>query len=83
MKGKSSYLLFNEFPALRKRYWGRHVWARGYFCRSSGNVTDEVIKASIERQDHSTDDVFRIEGESSPAGDTPLGDPPAGGSPAP
>ena len=45
MKGKSSYLLFNEFPALRKRYWGRHVWARGYFCRSSGNVTDEVIKA--------------------------------------
>jgi putative transposase len=80
MKGKSSYLLFNEFPTLRKRYWGRHVWARGYFCRSSGNVTDEVIKAYIERQDHSTDDVFRIEGEASSSGDTPLGNPPVGGS---
>jgi hypothetical protein len=26
------------------------VWARGYFCRSSGNVTDEVIKAYIAQQ---------------------------------
>jgi len=68
MKGKSSSLLFNEFLALRKRYGGRHVWARGYVCRSSGNVTDEVIKAYSERQDHSSDEVFRIEGESSPSG---------------
>jgi putative transposase len=28
MKGKSSYQLFNEFPTLRKRFWGRHVWVR-------------------------------------------------------
>jgi putative transposase len=42
MKGKSSYRLLAEFPHLRKRFWGRHVWARGYFCRRSGNVTDEV-----------------------------------------
>jgi putative transposase len=76
MKGKSSYLLFNEFPALRKRFWGRHFWARGYFCRSSGNVTDEVIKAYIEGQDRNSDNVFRIEGEPSPSGDTPIGDTP-------
>jgi hypothetical protein len=59
------------------------VWARGYFCRSSVNVTDEVIKAYIERQEHSSDDVFRIEGESSPSGDTPIGDAPLGVSPSP
>jgi putative transposase len=41
--------LLREFPHLRKRFWGRHVGARGYFCRSSGNVTDEVIKAYIEK----------------------------------
>jgi hypothetical protein len=58
------------------------VWARGYFCRSSVNVTDEVIKAYIERQEHSSDDVFRIEGESSPSGDTPIGDAPLGDSPS-
>ena len=25
------------------QYWGRHFWARGYFCTTSGNVTDELI----------------------------------------
>ena len=81
MKGKSAYRLLAEFPQLRKRFWGRHVWARGYFCRSSGNVTDEVIKAYIARQSHDSDDVFRIEGEASPSGDTPLGDPSGEGPP--
>src|SRR5262249_26693962 len=28
-KGKSSYRLLAEFPHMRKRFWGRHVWARG------------------------------------------------------
>ena len=63
MKGKSSYRLLAEFPQLRKRFWGRHVWARGYFCRSSGNVTDEVIKAYIEQQSQDGDEVFRIDGD--------------------
>ena len=72
LKGKSSYRLLAEFPAVRKRYWGRHGWARGYFCRRSGNVTDEVIKAYIENQGHDEDEVFRIEGEVSPAGESPL-----------
>ena len=74
MQGKSAYRLLAEFPHLRKRLWGRHVWARGYCCRSSGNVTDEVIKAYIAQQSHDSDDVFQIEGEASPLGDTPLGD---------
>ena len=74
MQGKSSSRLLAAFPHMRKRFWGRHVWARGYFCRSSGHVTDEVIKAYIAQQSHDSDDVFRIEGEASPSGDTPLGD---------
>jgi putative transposase len=72
MQGKSSYRLLAEFPQLRNRFWGRHVWARGYCCRSSGNVTDEVIKAYIVQQSYDSDDVFRIEGEASPSGDTPI-----------
>jgi putative transposase len=32
-----------EFPELRKRYWGRHFWARGSFSITSGNITDDVI----------------------------------------
>jgi len=71
LKGKSSYRLLAEFPHLRKRFWGRHVWARGYFCRSSGQVTDDVIKAYIAQQDQASDDVFRIEGEASSPEDAP------------
>ena len=63
LKGKSSHVLLHSFPSLRRQYRGRHLWARGYFCCSSGNVTDEIIKQYIERQDHG-DDVFKIEGAS-------------------
>ncbi len=71
LKGKSSYILLREFSEIRKRYWGRHVWARGYFCRSSGQVTDEVIKAYIANQCHDHDATFSIEGEASPNGESP------------
>ena len=30
VKGRSSHRVQMEFPDLRKRYWGRHFWARGY-----------------------------------------------------
>ena len=63
LKGKTAYKLLQEFPHLRKKFWGRHIWARGYFCCSSGNVTDEVIKQYIEQQDHDADSDFRVEGE--------------------
>src|SRR5215475_1955320 len=42
LKGRSSHKLLAEFASLRKRYWGQHLWARGYWVASSGNVTDEV-----------------------------------------
>jgi putative transposase len=50
LKGKSSHKLLTEYKSLRKRYWGQHLWARGYWVASSGNVTDEVWKAYIENQ---------------------------------
>lgn len=63
LKGKSSHKLMMEFKHLAKTYWGRHLWARGYFCCSSGNVTDEVVKAYIDAQQQEDDSDFRIEGE--------------------
>ena len=50
LKGKSSHRLLSEYKALRKRYWGQHLWARGYWVASSGNVTDEVWKEYIKNQ---------------------------------
>ena len=43
IKGRSSSKLFEEFPYLKKRYWGRHFWARGYFCVTAGELTKEMI----------------------------------------
>ncbi len=50
LKGKSSHRLLSEYKVLRKRYWGQHLWARGYWVASSGNVTDEVWKEYIKNQ---------------------------------
>ena len=51
LKGISSRVLFQEFPHLRKRFWGRHFWARGYLAVSSGTITDEMVKEYIEEQE--------------------------------
>ena len=63
IKGRSSRKLQEEFPELRKRYWGQHLWARGYFCASSGTVTDAMIKAYIEQQDVPPNDGFTVADE--------------------
>ncbi len=63
-KGKSSRILQQEFPHLKKRYWGRHIWARGYFCASVGAVSKEQIKAYIENHDKEPiEESFSVEDE--------------------
>ena len=56
LKGKSSRKMLSEFKPLSQKFWGRHLWARGYFAASSGNVTDEVIMKYIETQDKENED---------------------------
>jgi putative transposase len=51
LKGISSRVLLIEFAHLRKQFWGRHLWARGYLAVSSGNVTDEIIQQYINEQE--------------------------------
>ena len=61
LKGKSSHKLLSEYASLRKHYWGQHLWARGYWAATSGNVTDEVWKRYIEEQKPPTpDDDFNV-----------------------
>ena len=64
VKGKSSRKLLSEFRRLSKAFWGRHIWARGYFAASTGNVTDEVVAEYIRLQgemEPTNDDEFTIE----------------------
>ena len=57
IKGKSSLMIFDRHPEKRDKY-GRHFWARGYYCETVGNVNEETIKKYITEQENSD----RIEG---------------------
>jgi len=46
LKGKTASKMLQEFAPLRNQFWGRHLWARGYFCCSS-IVADEVLAEYI------------------------------------
>ncbi len=52
-----------EFPSLRKRYWGQHLWARGYFAVSVGTVSEEMVRQYIEHhlEGEGADGSLRIE----------------------
>ena len=49
IKGRTAEVLFDKFPELRKRYWGQHFWARGYFVSTIG-IDEETIKKYIKGQ---------------------------------
>jgi len=51
LKGTSSRVLLQEFAHLRRQFWGRHLWARGYLAVSTGTITDEMIEAYIAEQE--------------------------------
>lgn len=52
LKGISFHGLLQELPYLKKQFWGRHFWERGYYLAVSlGNITDEMIQKYIVEQD--------------------------------
>ena len=62
LKGRSSRLIQDEFPELKKRYWGQHLWARGYFCATVGSVDKEMIEKYISgHTERDTNDRFKIQ----------------------
>ncbi len=61
IKGRTSLKLFEEFPHLKKRYWGQHFWARGYFCVTAGELTKEMIQEYLAHHFERKSDAFDIE----------------------
>ncbi len=62
IKGKTSAKIFEEFPHIKKRFWGRHFWARGYFCVTAGEMTKEMILDYLAHHfEKSPDDRFDVE----------------------
>lgn len=48
LKGKSSRMLRDEFPQLRRRL--PCLWTRSYYCETIGSINEEAIKKYIENQ---------------------------------
>lgn len=51
LKGISSRVLLQEFAHLRRRFWGKHLWARGYLAVSTGTITDKMVREYIDEQE--------------------------------
>ncbi len=49
LKGKLALGMFDQYPELRKRYWGRHVWSRGY-CVTTVGLDEEMIRKYVNWQ---------------------------------
>ena len=61
IKGKSSRKVMMEFEHLKKRYWGQHIWAKGYFAVTVGNLNEQQVQKYIEEQEmHRKQDNFEI-----------------------
>jgi len=49
LKGKSAIRLFQKYPDLGKRYWGRHLWSRGY-CVSTIVLDEDKEVCQMARE---------------------------------
>ncbi len=49
LKGRTSRRLQDEFPKLKKRYWGRHFWAKGY-CVSTVGLDEDKVRRYVKWQ---------------------------------
>ena len=62
LKGKMALRLFQQYESLGRRYWGRHLWARGY-CVSTIGLDEEKIRKYVQRQEKQEKQVEAVQGK--------------------
>lgn len=50
LKGKLAMRLFQRYEKLGRRYWGRHLWSRGY-CVSTVGLDEEKVRQYVRWQE--------------------------------
>lgn len=50
LKGVSARLLLKQFPELKKKLWGGHLWNPSYFVATVSEQTEAQIRAYIQSQ---------------------------------
>ena len=50
LKGKLALRLLQNYESLRTKYWGRHIWSRGY-CVSTVGLDEDQIRKYVKYQE--------------------------------
>jgi putative transposase len=62
LKGKLAIRLFDRYEKLGRRYWGRHLWSRGY-CVSTIGLDEEQIRKYVNWQEKREKQLEAIQGK--------------------
>ena len=59
LKGKSAIKIFDMHTELKRRYWGRHFWAKGY-CVSTIGLDEDQIREYVRMQLHNDQKIEQL-----------------------
>jgi len=62
LKGKLAIKVFRRYEHLGRRYWGRHLWSRGY-CVSTVGLDEEKIRKYVKWQEKQEKDDEATQGK--------------------
>ena len=62
LKGKMALRLFQQYESLGRRYWGRHLWARGY-CVSTIGLDEGQIRKYVQWQEKQEKQTEAVQGK--------------------
>ena len=60
LKGKLSIRLFQRYERLGKRFWGQHLWTRGY-CVSTVGLDEDKIRKYVKWQEKKEKEVEQVQ----------------------
>lgn len=60
LKGKLATRLFEQYPHLGRKYWGRHLWSRGY-CVSTVGIEEEKIRQYVRWQEQQERELEQVQ----------------------
>lgn len=60
LKGKLSIRLFQRYERLGKRFWGQHLWTRGY-CVSTVGLNEDKIRKYVKWQEKKEKEIERVQ----------------------
>jgi putative transposase len=62
LKGKMAIKMFRRYEHVGRRYWGRHLWSRGY-CVSTVGLDEEKIRKYVKWQKKQEKDIEATQGK--------------------